>query len=90
MEVIELALHLILGHDGGEELHGVDAINDITILLAVKEHLDLGHGELAIGALGGVEDDTDASVVEHDDGLHHADRLPEGAVVIVVREGVLL
>lgn len=90
MEFIELVLHLTLGHDGGEELHGVDLIHDVAVLFAGESHLDLGHGELLGAGLLSVEDDTDAAVVEEADSLHHADGLPEGAVVIVIREGVLL
>lgn len=90
VQVVELALHLILGHDRREELHRVDTVDDIAVLLATEEHLDLSHGKLLLGALGGVDDDADASIVEHADGLHHADRLPEGAVVVVIGEGVLL
>ena len=90
MEVIELALHLVLGHDWRVELHGVDSVHNISVLFAAEVHLDLSHGELLLGALGAIEDDTDASLVEHNDGLHHANGLPEGAVVVVIGEGVLL
>ena len=90
VKVIELALHLVLGHDGVVELHLIDAVHDIAVLLAAEVHLDVVHGELLLGALGGVEDAADAALVEHNDGLHHADGLPEWAVVIVIGEGVLL
>ena len=90
VKVIELALHLVLGHDGVVELHLIDAVHDIAILLAAEVHLDVVHGELLLGALGGVEDAADAALVEHNDSLHHADGLPEWAVVIVIGEGVLL
>ena len=90
VKVIELALHLVLGHDGVVELHLIDAVHDIAVLLAAEVHLDVVHGELLLGALGGVEDDTDAALVEHNDSLHHADGLPEWAIVIVIGEGVLL
>ena len=90
VKVIELALHLVLGHDGVVELHLIDAVHDIAVLLAAEVHLDVVHGELLLGALGGVEDAADAALVEHNDGLHHANGLPEWAVVIVIGEGVLL
>jgi len=90
VKVIELALHLILWHNGREELHGVDSIHDVAILFAGKVHLDLGHGELLLGGLLGVKNGADAAIVEKADSFHHADGLPEGAVVIVIGEGVLL
>ena len=90
VKVIELALHLVLGHDGVVELHLIDAVHDIAVLLAAEVHLDVVHGELLLGALGGVEDAADAALVEHNDSLHHADGLPEWAIVIVIGEGVLL
>ena len=90
VEVIELALHLVLGHDGVVELHLIDAVHDIAVLLAAEVHLDVVHGELLLGALGGVEDAADAALVEHNDSLHHANGLPEWAVVVVIGEGVLL
>ena len=90
VELVELALHLVPGHRGREELHRVDLVHDIAILLTRQIHLNLGHGELLLGALCRVEDHTDAALVEHNDGLHHANGLPEWAVVIVIGEGVLL
>ena len=90
VEFVELTLHLVLRHDGGEELHGVDAVNDIAVLFAGESHLDGSHGELLGAGLLSVENDTDAAVVEEADSLHHANGLPERAVVIVIREGVLL
>ena len=90
VELVELALHLVPGHRGREELHRVDLVHDIAVLFTREVHLNLGHGELLLGALLGVKDDTDAALVEHNDGLHHADGLPEWAVVIVIGEGVLL
>ena len=90
MQVVELALHLVLGRGRRDKLHVVDAVHDIAVLLAAEVHLDLGHGKLLFRALGGVEDDADASVVEHNYGLHHADGLPQRAVIVVVGEGVLL
>ena len=90
VELVELALHLVSGHDGWEELHRVDLIHDIAILLTREVHLNLGHGELLLGALLGVNDDTNAALVEHDDGLHHAQGLVEWAIVVVIGERVLL
>ena len=90
VEVIELALHLILRHNGGEELHGVDSVHNVAILFAGEVHLNLGHGELLLGGLRGVKDGADAAIVEEADSFHHADGLPEGTVVIMIGEGVLL
>lgn len=90
VELVELALHLVPGHRGREELHRVDLVHDIAVLLTTKVHLNLGHGELLLGALLGVNDDTDAALVEHNDGLHHAQGLMEWAIVVVFRERVLL
>ena len=90
MKIIELALHLVLGHDWVVELHLIDAIHDIAILLTAQEHLDVAHGDLLLGLLRGVENDADAALVEHNDGLHHANGLPERAVVIVIGERILL
>ena len=90
MEVIEHALHLVLGGNWVNELHLDDLVHNVAVLLARKEHLDLGHGHLLLRALLGVDDGADASVVEHADCLHHADGLPKGAIVIVLGERVLL
>ena len=90
MKIIELALHLVLGHDWVVELHLINAIHDIAILLTAQEHLDVAHGDLLLGLLRGVENDADAALVEHNDGLHHANGLPERAVVIVIGERILL
>ena len=84
VELVELALHLVPGHRGREELHRVNLIHDIAVLFTRQIHLNLGHGELLLGALLGVNDDTDAALVEHNDSLHHADGLPEWAVEIVI------
>jgi len=84
MEVVEHALHLVLGSDWVNELHLDDLVHNVAVLLTRKEHLDLGHGHLLLGALLGVDDGADASVVEHADGLHHADRLPKRAIVVVL------
>ena len=51
--------------------------------------LNEGHGDLLV-SLGGLRDDSDAVVVELDNSLHHTDGLVHGAVVVVIREGVLL
>ena len=90
VELVELALHLVPGHRGRVELHRVDLVHDIAVLLTTKVHLNLGHGELLLGALLGVNDDTDAALVEHNDGLHHAQGLMQWAIVVVIRERVLL
>ena len=84
VKVIKLALHLVLGHDWIVELHLIDAVDNVAVLLAAEEHLDVVHGELLLGALCRVEDHTDAALVEHNDSLHHADGLPEWAVEIVI------
>ena len=90
VELIELALHLVPGHRRGVELHRVDLVHDIAVLFTREVHLNLGHGELLLGALLGVKDDTDAALVEHNDGLHHAQGLPEWAIKVMIRERVLL
>ena len=90
VELVELALHLVPGHRGREELHRVDLVHDIAVLLTREVHLDLGHGELLLSALLCVNDHADAALVEHNDGLHHANGLPERAVVIVIGERILL
>ena len=90
VELVELALHLVPRHRGRVELHRVDLVHDIAVLLTTKVHLNLGHGELLLGALLGVNNDTDAALVEHNDGLHHAQGLMEWAIVVVIRERVLL
>lgn len=90
MEVIELLLHEGLVHAWVRELHLDDLLHDVAVLFTSEEHLDLGHGHLLLRALLGIDDHADAALVELNDGLHHAESLPEGAVVIVVRERVLL
>ena len=90
VQVVELALHLVLWRGWVNELHLVDLIHDVAILLTREEHLDLGHGHLLLGALLSVDNGADGALVEHHDGLHHANGLPQGAVVVVLREGVLL
>ncbi len=90
MHVVELALHLILGRIGGDKLHGDHLVHHVTVLLARQEHLDLSHRHLLLRALLGLDDGADAAVVEQADGLHHADCLPQGAVVVMLGEGVLL
>ena len=90
VELVELALHLVPGHRGREELHRVDLVHDIAVLLTREVHLNLGHGELLLGALLCVNDNTDAALVEHHNGLHHAQRLVQWAVVVVIGERVLL
>ena len=84
VEVIEHALHLVLGRHWVNELHLDDLVHNVAVLFARKEHLDLGHRHLLLGALLGVDDGANASVVEHTDGLHHANSLPKGAIVVVL------
>ena len=90
VEVIEHSLHVLLGGDWVDELHGVDLVHDVAVLLTGKVHLDLGHGGLLLSLSLGVGEDADGTVVEEADSLHHANGLPEWAVVIVIGEGVLL
>jgi hypothetical protein len=40
--------------------------------------------------LAAVQDDSDAALVEAHDDLHHTQCLVQGAVVVMLREGVLL
>ena len=85
MQVVEEFTHLVLGSVGSHELHVVDLIDDVS----THGLLDVAHGDLLL-SLGGVTDDTDAVLVELDNGLHHTDSLVERAVVVMGGEGVLL
>ena len=90
MQVVEVLLDLLLGACRVQELHLVDGVHDVAVLLTRKEHLDLSHGHLLLAALLRVKNHTQSTIVEEADGLHHADGLPERAVVVVLRERVLL
>ena len=87
MEVVEELPHLVLRGGWQLELHVVESGNDIG--LTTQGLLDVAHGDLLL-SLGSLEDDALAVLVELDDGLHHADGLVEGTVVVVLGEGVLL
>lgn len=50
---------------------------------------DEAHGDLLL-ILAAVRDDADAVLVEADDDSHHTDGLVQWAVVVVLRERVLL
>lgn len=85
LEVVEVRAHLGLGKSGRLELHLRELLDDV----ALQGVLDHAHGDLLL-RLGGVLQDLEAALVELDDTLHHAHSFVHWAVVIVLREGVLL
>ena len=87
VEIVEELPHLVLRGGGQLEFHVVEPGNDVS--LSAEGLLDVAHRDLLL-PLGGLLDDALAVLVELDDGLHHADGLVEGAVVVVLGEGVLL
>ena len=87
MQVVEELPHLVLRAVWQLELHVVEPGDDVA--LSTQGLLDVAHRDLLLSR-GSLEDDALAVLVELDDGLHHADRLVEGAVVVVLGEGVLL
>ena len=89
VERVEGLLHALLVHDRVHELHLVDLFEDLVVGGALEERLNGGHGELGIGLLG-LEDGSLAAVVELANSLHHAEGLVQRAVVVVIRETVLL
>ena len=89
VERVEGLLHALLVHDRVHELHLVDLFEDLVVGGALEERLNGGHGELGIGLLG-LEDGALAAIVELADSLHHAEGLVQRAVVVVIRETVLL
>ena len=68
-----------------QELHVVELVHNIRL----ESALDETHRDLLV-RLGRVGDDAHTVVVEFADGLHHAGRLEEGTVVVILGEGVLL
>ena len=84
-DVVEVLTDLKLRGEGVQELHVVELVDDVVL----EGLLDESHGDLLL-TLGGVSDDLHAVLVEFHNALHHADSLLEGAVVIVIRERVLL
>ena len=87
VEIVEELPHLVLRGGGQLEFHVVEPGNDVG--LSAQGLLDVAHRDLLL-SLGGLLDDALAVLVELDDGLHHADGLVEGAVVVMLGEGVLL
>lgn len=89
MELVEVGLHLMLVHDGVHELHPVDLVQNLVMGGARQKCLDHGHGDFGVLLLC-LDDNSVATIEELADGLHHAERLVQRAVVIVLRERVLL
>ena len=87
MEIVEELPHFVLWSVWKLELHVVDVIDDI--ILASEGLLNVTHRDFLL-SLGGLSDDALAVLVELDNGLHHGSGLVEWAVVIVLRERVLL
>lgn len=90
MKIIKVSFHFFSGHRGQQELHLVQSVHHVAVLLARQEHLDLGHRHLLLRALLGVQDDADAAIVEEANSFHHAQGLVHWAVVVVLGERVLL
>jgi len=89
VERVELGLHLMLVHHRVEELHLVDCVQHLVVSGAGEESLDSGHGELGVRLLR-LHDNSHATIVEQADGLHHAEGLVQGAIVVMLGERVLL
>lgn len=70
-----------------DELHVGDLVHDAVGL--TQSLLDVAHRNLLL-VLAAVQDDSDAALVEAHDDLHHTQCLVQGAVVVMLREGVLL
>ena len=85
VESVEVGSDFLFGLGGQLELHLGQLEDDVVGQL----RLDVGHGELLLLSGGGFEH-LNAVFVEFDDGLHHAHSLVQGAVVVGLREGVLL
>jgi len=84
-ESIQLSLELGKRSSWRNELHSGQLVAD-----GLGEGLfNEGHGDFPLHVLGLSEDLPTLLVVRHDT-LHHTDRLYQWAVVIVLREGVLL
>ena len=83
MERVELGLHLMLVHHRVEELHLVDCVQHLVVSGAGEESLDSGHGELGVRLLR-LHDNSHATIVEQADGLHHAEGLVQGAIVVML------
>ena len=87
VQLVEEVHHLLLWSGWEDKLHVIDLTNDI--LLSGKGLLNVSHGDLLV-SLGGLGDDLDAVLIELHDGLHHTDCLVKWAIVVVLRERVLL
>lgn len=83
VEVVKELPHLVLRQGWELEFHVVEPSDDIAF--TAKSLLDVAHRDLLF-SLGSLNDDTLAVLVELDNSLHHADRLVEWAVVVMLRE----
>lgn len=86
-DVVELLANFVLWGRGRNQLHVSDLVH-YTAWLA-EALLNEAHRNLLF-VLAAVKNDADAALVEADNHLHHADGLVEWAVVVMLREGVLL
>ena len=87
VQLVEEVHHLLLWSGWEDKFHVIDLTNDI--LLSRKGLLNVSHGDLLV-SLGSLGDDLDAVLIELHDGLHHTDCLVKWAIVVVLRERVLL
>lgn len=87
MEIVEVFADFMFWESWAKELHSVD-LGD-HILWAREGLLNESHGDLLV-SLGGLSDNTEAVLVELNDSLHHASGLVKWAVVVIIRETVLL
>lgn len=85
MEVVEVLLHFLLWLGWVLELHLRKFWDNVVTQLLFDE----AHGDLLL-ASGGRLKHADAALVEQVDGLHHAESLVHGAVIVFLGEGVLL
>ena len=87
VQLVEVVHDLLLWSGWEDELHVVDLTDDV--FLSGKGLLNVSHGDLLV-SLGGLTDDLDAVLIELHNGLHHTHSLVQWAVVVVLRERVLL
>ena len=87
VEIIEELSHFVLWGVWKFELHVVDVCNNIVF--SSESLLNVAHWNFLL-SLGGLSNDTLAVLMELDDSLHHSSCFVQGAVVVVLRERVLL